>query len=154
VPIRPNFRFWGKIAVGNDDDCWNWRGSPNPSGYGTFNFDGQNHNAHRVAWILTNGSIPSSGTLVCHKCDNRLCCNPAHLFLGTYKDNREDSIRKGRRTEINGHNNPRFRIPYETVCYIRKLGNRDVKHAHIAELLNVSRSQVTKIINGQQRRTS
>jgi len=93
-------RFWGKIdRSGGPDVCWNWVAksrSKSGRGYGVFrNSDGRNEQAHRVAWKLTNGPIPD-GLLGCHKCDNVLCCNPAHLFLGTPKQNTDDMLAKGR----------------------------------------------------------
>lgn len=149
--LRPNSRFWSKVDIGREDDCWNWLGSTVTNGYGGFLLDGRLRNAHRVSWILTNGIIASSKVLVCHSCDNRLCCNPKHLFLGSYRDNREYAIRKGRRTEIDGMNNPMAWIPSETVQAIRKLWKSGMTHGSIAELTKVSRPHVTNILNGRRR---
>lgn len=88
-------RFWSRVAVGEADECWEWRVAKNSDKYGNFWIHDRSWRAHRVAWILTYGPIPN-GLLVCHKCDNPGCCNPYHLFLGTSKDNQIDSARKGR----------------------------------------------------------
>ena len=88
-------RFWSKVLVaGTNGRCWNWQGSKR-DGYGIFHTGRSMANAHRVAWEFMVGPIPK-GMLVLHKCDNRACCNPKHLFLGTIQDNMDDRNRKMR----------------------------------------------------------
>lgn len=96
-------RLWSKVdkteGQGPNGDCWEWRGYVHPTGYGQLMAgDGsqKNINSNRAAWIAENGDIPD-GLWVLHRCDNRLCCNPEHLWLGTPRDNTQDMIAKGRR---------------------------------------------------------
>lgn len=88
-------RFWQKIDIRGEDECWEWQGAiEKRDGYGRCTV-GKEGRAHRAAWMLTNGPIPA-GLIICHHCDNRKCCNPRHLFLGSHQDNQRDKWRKGR----------------------------------------------------------
>lgn len=87
-------RFYSKVKK-LKSGCWEWvackRGK---TGYGAFKFEGKLIDAHRMSYIIAKGYIPS-GFLVCHTCNNRLCVNPKHLILGTYKDNHNDGVKNG-----------------------------------------------------------
>jgi len=89
-------RFWSKVdCSGGSDSCWNWKHSTFRGGYGQFKVQERNLRANRVAWEMTHGEIPD-GLSVLHRCDNRRCCNPDHLWLGTHRENMADMQRKGR----------------------------------------------------------
>lgn len=100
-------RFLERIEVDEASGCWNWTGSPNNHGYGIATTRGLVETektqmlAHRVSWIVHKGPIPTSdcahGTVVRHKCDNRLCVNPDHLEIGSQADNVRDMIVRGRK---------------------------------------------------------
>jgi len=87
-------RFWDKVKRRAIGVCWEWLGAKSSNGYGNFRIGSRNYTSNRLAFILSKGEIPA-GLLVCHKCDNKGCCNPAHLFLGSYKENIQDARSKG-----------------------------------------------------------
>ena len=119
-------RFWSKVH--KTVDCWLWIGhvatrDPAKDGYGRFNAQKEFGAtlAHRVAWILTNGQVPAD-LLVLHKCDNRKCVNPDHLFLGTDQDNFDDMRAKGRERHVGatGEAHGHAKLTDEKVRAIRK----------------------------------
>ena len=79
----------------HQNGCWIWVASQKGNGYGQFAYQGRPAWAHRVSWTLRRGEIPGS-MYVCHTCDEKLCVNPDHMFLGTHSDNMRDMGDKGR----------------------------------------------------------
>jgi hypothetical protein len=82
-------RFWAKVRKGEPNECWPWTGYVRPSGHGATTHQCFGILASRKAWILTHGPI-RDGKCVNHRCDNPLCCNPGHMYLGTRADNMID----------------------------------------------------------------
>lgn len=81
--------FWAKVLRGPDSSCWPWQGYVKPNGHGLTSYKSCPIHASRKAWILTHG-MPHWDDCVLHRCDNPLCCNPAHLYLGSRADNMID----------------------------------------------------------------
>ena len=110
-------RFWDKVR--KTRGCWHWIGAKDNNGYGRIGINGHNRKAHRVLFEMLNGPI-STDLCVCHTCDNPSCVNPSHLFIGTRKDNAQDSKRKGRYSSRAGINNGRAKLTEQDVITIRK----------------------------------
>ena len=103
--------FWSKVQISSKEKCWEWRGAKTSGGYGNLSWRGMHVQAHRVAYFLTNGGIALETNFrqagvakrykrfVLHRCDNRACCNPNHLFLGSMRTNQLDAYTKGRKVQ-------------------------------------------------------
>lgn len=147
-------RFWEKAPLTrNNDECWEWQGSFNSTGYGQIGIKGKKFSSHRLSWLVNRGAIPS-GLCVCHHCDNRRCVNPNHLFLGTKKDNLDDMDQKGRRItppRPSGEANPAARLSDRQVEEIRELGRQGLGSRKIAKQVGCSSSQAFRIVRGESR---
>lgn len=115
-------RFWRRvICLMGCDNCWLWTGGTTSSGYGSLRHNKRGMLAHRVSYQLHHGVTLHSSTAVCHSCDNRLCVNPHHLWLGTLEDNNLDRHRKGRSRggRLIGVINPMRKLTEQDVRAIR-----------------------------------
>jgi len=140
IPVLSEQRlrwFWAKVDKRGDGECWNWTAYLNPNGYGEFSVGGGNRMAHRVAWFLEHGPI-AQGMFICHSCDNPRCCNPAHLYAGTQKDNILDMTKKHRgAAKLNASQIPLIRQLKRDGWSIKKLGSRfGVNHGTISYIIN------------------
>ena len=138
VPIR----FWSKVDVRNLNECWEWKAN-RVKGYGQFKYLGDPVSAHRVAWILSHNKEIPEGKLILHKCDNKSCCNPSHLYCGTQSDNMADREHRnpgksGRRSRLGGDNILLIRSMYKSGNYTQK---------KLAAIFSISEGYVSRVIN-------
>jgi hypothetical protein len=105
--------FWAKVDIRDFFSCWDWKGDFSTNGYGRFRFFNNGKRIgikpHRISFTLFNSQEIPNGLIICHHCDNKKCCNPSHLFIGTHKDNSDDKIKKGRGTAY------RYSMDWETL---------------------------------------
>jgi hypothetical protein len=139
--------FWAQVQRGSEDDCWPWLGYQDAAGYGRTNKCGE-HFAHRVAWVLTQGQIPT-GLKVLHTCDNPPCCNPAHLYLGTQLENMRDMVQRGRGGDHRGQRNGRARISESDVCRIRSEREMGQTQGQLAALFGVGQQAISRLLAGK-----
>ena len=169
-------RFWDNIL--KTDGCWLWQGTKCATEgftYGQAWHEGKRWKAHRLSWLLHKGAIPAR-MCICHTCDNPLCVNPDHLFLGTQGDNNTDRHNKGRDGAAYGeHNgshthpesrprgerhyshthpesrrgeaNGRARLRTRDVVDIRRM--QGIAQRRIAKIYGISKSQVGNILRGE-----
>lgn len=146
-------RFWPKVKVGSDDECWEWQAFRNPNGYGMIGVgstvDGTKRVAlaHRVAWELTNGPIPDDVKVRHLVCDNPPCCNPAHLALGTHADNAADKMAKGRHRASPGEANGSSKLTDEQRRIIReRYAAGGISQCQLASDFHVDQTTISRIV--------
>lgn len=143
-------RLARRLVVDPQTGCHEWIGNRQTGGYGVIRAGSppyRNRYTHRLAWELANGPIPA-GILVCHTCDNRTCCNPDHLFLGTPADNSADMVSKGR--SARGERQPFAYLTAEDVREIRRLREEGWMHHDIAPLFGTTARHVGSICRGER----
>lgn len=149
-------RFWAKVQI--TDGCWLWTAGRNKGGYGQIGKGGRIAGpilAHVASWILHYGQIPG-GLFVLHHCDNPPCVRPDHLWLGTIKDNVDDSIAKGRSSpppinDNRGERHGMHKLTELAVIQIRELYQPGiVRQQDIADMFGVSRRCVAMVIHNQR----
>ena len=91
-------RFWKRVDKRGPDECWPWTGAvvSKTRPYGILSIQGRSIRASRISWSLSRGETFPPSKLACHSCDNPNCVNPAHIWIGTPRDNTHDMLRKGR----------------------------------------------------------
>jgi Zinc-binding loop region of homing endonuclease len=150
--------FWARVKKGRG--CWEWQGATGNSGYGNVAWHGNMYVAHRVAaWlsglISTPQAIESRSTsrrarqFVLHKCDNRLCCNPAHFFVGTLGDNMKDAYRKKRKSSFKGESHANAKLTNEQAAEIRRRYKNGELQTLLAKEYGVSQVTISLIIRGK-----
>lgn len=135
-------RFWEKVKVAGADECWEWTGVKAGS-YGQIKINRHGHAAHRVSWQFVNGVIPS-GAQVLHKCDNRICVNTAHLFLGDHAANMRDEALKNR-----GGN---AKLSLDDVRWVREWGAFGWPHRLLASAVGCAECNISNILSGKSRK--
>lgn len=138
-------RLWERVAIGADDECWEWQGYRDSGGYGHMRFGEKMWLVHRVA-AAVSGKAPKRAQVVCHTCDNPPCCNPAHLFTGSMADNMQDMVNKGRARGRKGEDHPRRKLCEDDVRLIRNSG---FSVAVLAAIFEVDNSTIYDIRNGK-----
>lgn len=132
-------------------ECWEWSGALNSTGYGHLKTPGTRQNilAHRLSFILFNGELLETD-LVLHKCDNRKCIRPQHLFKGDYADNLHDAMKKGRFNK-KGENHHGAKLTEKEVLELRRTWAVGVMSAEgLSNRYGISKAQVYRIIRKER----
>jgi hypothetical protein len=141
-------RFWSRVAVTESNRCWPWTGGKNNHGYGTFRMGGKNIAASRAAFFMRYDKWPENEA--CHTCDNRMCCNPDHIYDGTHAENMRDMKDRKRQNPCAGSAHPLSKLTESKVAKIRseyKEGNISIYA--LAKKNGVSFSTIQRVVAGK-----
>jgi HNH endonuclease len=151
APLKERFARY--VGEPDKNGCIPWLGGTtkkNREGYGTINLGNNSRKsdkAHRVAWELVNGPIPEK-LQVLHTCDNPICVNAEHLFLGTHDDNMKDKASKGRGASMPGDENPSVKLTKEDIIEIRNMHkSKKMSYTELSKKYNISDVQIWRIVS-------
>lgn len=149
--------LWSKVNKKSKDECWPWLGHITEKGYGRVRFEGKKYYAHRVIFNLQFPNVielaapkidrDTKGFLL-HKCDNPICCNPNHLFVGSQLDNIRDRDQKNRHADFSGEKNPNSKFNKEQVQEMKLEKAKGKTAASIAKERGVSYSCIKRLLRG------
>ena len=146
-------RFEAKIL--KSESCWEWIGMKFQTGYGMFSVSQKRYgrktiSSHRVSWMIHSGMDIPKGMWICHTCDNRICVNPDHLYLGTPRDNNRDTVNRGRGNRMVGTQCSWAKVTEEQVMEILSSPYKAGANKEFAERFGVSQSQISHIRSGKR----
>lgn len=150
-----NIRFISKVDKKETHECWNWKGSLNSGGYGQFYNGHTVVLAHRFAYESFHSRKIPHDLYVLHRCDNPVCCNPIHLFLGTQKDNMKDMVEKGRSSKSSIYRKnmslSMAKLHEGELWLIKKLWNSGkLSQSIIAKMFKVTQHTISVIVNSKK----
>lgn len=146
IPETVEERFWQRVDKDTDSDCWIWTGEIYSHGYGMLGHRGESENAHRVSYALHYDEAPD-GSFICHTCDNKVCVNPKHLYLGDAKTNVDDFLERGPdnwQADVNS-------LTAEDVIEARRLywQKEDLTVEGLAEMYDMSTTGINSMLSGK-----
>lgn len=139
-------RFWAKVQIGGEDECWPWTEGTDDAGYGMFQIRGTVERSHRAAFLMTGGEL-LPGDMVCHSCDNPPCCNQKHLFRSDHDGNMLDARTKGRMNQ--GSRNFAAVLDEDRVREIRVSLLAGMSRRTLAVAYGVSYATICQIASGR-----
>jgi len=133
--------FLSRVDMIPECGCWIWRGAANSVGYGRFTINRKRMGAHRASMVLHHGGI-TKGMQINHKCNIRMCVNPAHLYEGTAKENTADMFRAGRNNHANGERVARAKLKESDIPIIRAM---QLPIRKIAKIYDIAHNAIWEI---------
>lgn len=144
-------RIISKVDIDLETNCWHWNGCIQSNGYARVTYKNKTMGAHRLSYMAFIGDIPKDND-VCHKCDNRSCVNPRHLFTGTRLDNMKDCVSKNRQAKgeilsvlVRGEKTHLAKLKEVDVIKIRRLSG-DRKSKELSAQFGVSVDNIRSIL--------
>lgn len=142
-------RFWSKVDIKSEDECWIWKAGKGRFNYGSFWLNGKSYSSHRVSYYLHNPEADIN-LFICHKCDIPECVSPHHLFAGTQNDNMQDKVIKNRQPKLKGSKHGMSILTEEQVLQIKNTDMTFITQEQLAKQYSVSRQIINQILNGRR----
>lgn len=147
-------KFWDNVDKKGEDDCWIWTKGTRSAGYGVLHYGHKTITTHRMSYMLHNNVSLKDSDCVCHTCDNPLCVNPSHLWIGTRAENNADKEAKGRAkyyVQKFGMHNTYAKLTTAEVVAIKVMHRLGFPDRRMATYLGVSPSEICLILQEKDR---